>query len=370
LRLPSLNPSSRPLDQYGMLRNLKGALALGLLFIIVYSLRFWHAPATLALILGVGVLGAGASLFSGFLLGFIFGIPRTPRTEPQQPASPQSTSAPAATGPQNAPAAHAAAGHVEPNSNLVEISDWLTKIFVGVGLVELAKIPVKMQALAAYFAKGLRDCSTEPCAQSSESFAMAIIIFYAVCGFLIAYLWARLYLQRAFGELSDLREEVSEATTWIYIVFARVLTGLGTWLHPKPPQIDPTSFQLALSGVKRGLAKYPLAPELHREMAYLLKAFATRESPPNAVLIGEALSHVQLAASLRPDDAVTIYNLACYQFLLKEDTSTVLANLKRAIELQPSLRSTAATDPDLAGLRGNPVFDSLVPPPAGNVPKA
>ena len=49
--------------------------AIGCLLILLYS---WHfsEPTQLLRILGMGMLLAGAALLSGFLLGFIFAIPR------------------------------------------------------------------------------------------------------------------------------------------------------------------------------------------------------------------------------------------------------------------------------------------------------
>src|SRR5689334_2047890 len=67
---------------------------------------------------------SGASLFVGVLLGFLFGIPKTLRRNPD----------PTAGGP-------LAEGDYQPNTNLEEISDWLTKLIVGIGLVELRRIP-------------------------------------------------------------------------------------------------------------------------------------------------------------------------------------------------------------------------------------
>jgi len=82
------------------------------------------------------MLTAGAALLSGLWLGFIFAIPRV--GEPKggkTTAQAQGAHLPAST-PQD--------GLAPFNANLVEISDWLTKIVVGVGLVELHAIPGKL----------------------------------------------------------------------------------------------------------------------------------------------------------------------------------------------------------------------------------
>jgi hypothetical protein len=77
-----------------------------------------------------GLLWSGACLFAGALVGFLFGIPKTT----QDPK--------------------AASGTVEVqqkvNTNLEDISDWMTKIFVGLGLSQIAKIPPRLQLAAGY----------------------------------------------------------------------------------------------------------------------------------------------------------------------------------------------------------------------------
>lgn len=343
-----------PLDSYRMLRRLQIILGSGFAVVFFYAFRYLHSWETFATVVTVGLIGAGASLVAGFLMGFIFGIPRT--STHRNSSTAQASVTP--TGPPDSSA-------VEPNTNLVEISDWLTKILVGVSLVELGKIPGKVRALASYLANGLRDCSRESapslsCVLSSESLGMGIIVFFAVCGFLIGYLWARLYLQRAFGELGHIKEQVGETRAWNYILLARLLTGLGTWMPPS--HFDSDRLKEAIRTIEKGLAKYPSDADLHLEKAYLLKRTAMLEQPPNRALIGEALANCQEALTQRPDDAEAIYNAACYQALLGQAAEEVLAKLDRAFRLKPELRAYAATDTDLDSVRARPEFQSLFNP--------
>jgi predicted phage tail protein len=118
---------------------------------------------------------AGASLFSGVLVGFLFGIPKTlqRKTEP-------SASAPSDT-------------DYQPNTNLEEISDWLTKMLVGVGLVELGQVPRAIDSIAAYWERCFGTACPRP-------FAAGVIVYFAVIGFLLGYLWTRLALVGDFIE--------------------------------------------------------------------------------------------------------------------------------------------------------------------------
>jgi hypothetical protein len=147
-------------------------MAGGLIAIILFSTpaqKFLSFISTSS----VGILVAGASALVGGLLGFLFGIPRTLQNEPNTERSMTSYRA---------------------NTNLEQISDWLTKILVGVGLTQLSIIPGKLKSLSAFVAQGLGG-TPKP-----SVLATAIIVFYGVCGFLFGYLWTRIYLATALKE--------------------------------------------------------------------------------------------------------------------------------------------------------------------------
>lgn len=159
------------------------AMAVGVLGIVLYSLRFTATEA-------VGIAGmalglAGASAMSGCLLGFLFGIPRT--------LAKQNTEAKLSR--TNVTERDRTEYHV--NTNLEEISDWLTKILVGVGLTELRNIPAGVEALTTKLGPVLGNTP------SSGAFAVTTLLFFSVCGFLESYLWTRIFLAAQF-RLADL----------------------------------------------------------------------------------------------------------------------------------------------------------------------
>lgn len=130
---------------------------------------------------------------SGMLLGFLFAIPRIlPAGAIIAPAR-----VPANGGKRETDPAVSTAGIVgqtatspsEINSNLVEVSDWLTKIIVGVGLVELKHLPAAAQSVADYIAPSLGVD-----ARVGAPVAGGIMLFYSVLGFLVGYLLTRIYL--------------------------------------------------------------------------------------------------------------------------------------------------------------------------------
>lgn len=161
---------------YFSLVVMAGAIALGAAVVLLFA---WSTPAAPLLLVG------GAAVMLGGLIGFLFGIPRRLQREAEpKPATDGATGA-------NAPAASRSL--YEGNTNLEQISDWLTKILVGVGLVEFTSISDKLGTVSSQIADALGGPIKAPVVS-------ALIIYFFVCGFLIGYLWARLFLGRALTE--------------------------------------------------------------------------------------------------------------------------------------------------------------------------
>ncbi len=165
--------------------------ALGLLGLTAYAVQYlfgtaWPRWQQFFDVFGRGLLIASASFLVGILLGFVFGIPRALQT-PSQLGS-ESHGQGKSEGvqvPSLGPA-------YQVNTNFEQISDWLTKIIVGVGLVEMAKFPDLFRRLGNYLAPCLGDLCKSP------SVAVVIVILFAVLGFLAGYLFMRLYFTGAF----------------------------------------------------------------------------------------------------------------------------------------------------------------------------
>jgi hypothetical protein len=95
---------------------------------------------------GVGAAGffwAIACLAAGSLLGIVFGIPREAADNPSTDAG-------------------RTAAWLGANTNMEEISDWLTKLLVGAGLVELKALPQALGSAARYVAPSLTPSSRTP----------------------------------------------------------------------------------------------------------------------------------------------------------------------------------------------------------------
>jgi tetratricopeptide (TPR) repeat protein len=85
------------------------------------------------------------------------------------------------------------------------------------------------------------------------------------------------------------------------------------------------------------------------EAAFRAEALARASDPEGAVAI------VREALEENPDNPSVLYNLACFEALAGHDDDAI-AHLTRAIGLRPDARQWAATDKDLASLRGRADF--------------
>ena len=142
-------------------------LIAGLIFVAIGGWPHW-IPA---------LLWAGACSAVGWVVGFLFGIPRT--------LSANTTA--------NSP--DSAAPRSGTNTNLEQISDWLTKIIVGVTLVQIGPALANLDLAAKLIAESLGG-------PALKSFAYALMMYFAITGFLGSYLLTRLFLQPAFDDES------------------------------------------------------------------------------------------------------------------------------------------------------------------------
>lgn len=121
--------------------------------------------------LGLGALVALAALIGGGLFGFLFGIPRSAPSNDN-------------------------GGRYSVNTNLEQISDWLTKILIGVGLVQFRQLADLAGDLVGTVGQALGG------GQPAEVAAGALMVFFAITGFLVAYVMTRMLLPAIF-EWSD-----------------------------------------------------------------------------------------------------------------------------------------------------------------------
>lgn len=73
----------------------------------------------------------------------------------------------------------------------------------------------------------------------------------------------------------------------------------------------------------------------------------------------DALPHMERAGRLAPDNAEVLYDVAVIRLANGKETEALEA-VEKALSLNPKLKKQAAEDGDLAGLKGNQKFESLI----------
>ena len=240
------------------------ALVFGLVASVLYG--FWTPDfARFVSFAGVSCMVAGAALGVGALLGFLFGIPRALAEEKGAAAQPVSSDRSEDNG------LHPLSKHYSPNTNLEQISDWLTKILVGVGLTQLVNAWDFLGNLATTAASGMGEPAT-------PVFAISLILYYLLCGFLFGYLWTRLKLAGAFlqadlsmftARIQRSEEQYRRTREQADIAFSAATIGVGKKM-PSTPEKSVRSFVATPSATE--------APMAEEEAA---KNTAVNEDDPN-----------------------------------------------------------------------------------------
>ncbi|MEV5720620.1 YrzE family protein [Amycolatopsis mediterranei] len=172
-------------------RNERDRFAVGLFVAAI----FWGLLIAVAILLftikGIALRQIGLSLAIclasgsiGGIAGFIFGLPKSARKSKT--------------------------GQVyEPNSNLEEVSDWLTKIIVGVGLVEIRKIAGSLWGISTQIGTYFDDPPGNP--GSGATYAISLIVATFIIAFLQCYMWTRVKLFDVFSQGDPVRFEGAQS---------------------------------------------------------------------------------------------------------------------------------------------------------------
>lgn len=162
------------------------------------SISFWDAVR----IVGLSFIFACACTVCGWLLGLLFGIPRT-LARPQAPA-PANTAGTASSTGGPAPAPSSQTNRV--NTNLEDISDWLTKTLVGVGLTQLYFVPHYLWQSADKINKAGFKWDGH-----GQLLALAIFLYFAPGGFWLGYIGTRTILTKLFDSIDGPSPETVNA---------------------------------------------------------------------------------------------------------------------------------------------------------------
>jgi len=192
--------------RHSLRNNAYAMLALGTLACIVFVCQFSFSEALS--VLGSAIVVAAAAGAIGAFLGFLFGIPKTLQSNLLD--SGEGT-------------------RYLANTNLEQISDWLTKILVGIGLVQIARAPDALSSLADALAPAFGGNEASP------TFALSLTIYSAVSAFVMTYLWTRALLRGVLQAADEgLSQKISDVLMTHEDANARALSLVEKQLAGKP----------------------------------------------------------------------------------------------------------------------------------------
>jgi hypothetical protein len=160
-------------------------MTLTILLFSGYVIAFWFGwtipeGGLLLSLLMVAVMAAAMSV--GALIGFLFGLPRFAYSA--RLVAPQEG---AATGGTKTPATNATSVDYRPSTNLDDIADWLSKIIVGLGLIQLRSAGTYLENITTWILH-----SYPASVRAQNGFVASLIVAGVIGGFLFGYVWTRL----------------------------------------------------------------------------------------------------------------------------------------------------------------------------------
>ena len=206
-------------DDQGWIRGLTLVIVVGVVGLVGFA--GWSAAEFSWSGVAAALLLAGACLLVGALIGFLFGIPRALQQEDaREDGSAAGTSS------------------YRANTNLEQISDWLTKILVGVGLTQLAEIPAALTKAGEHLGGAFTGSA------AAAEVASVAIVYFLTSGFLFSYLWTRLFL---LGLLT--RADLGAVLTQIATQQERDVDAYGLiyqYLQPDAPEVEEDALKRAI----------------------------------------------------------------------------------------------------------------------------
>lgn len=223
------------LGQLGAVEQLANRIVVGIIaFIFIYAMGqadglWWPTFSILGdfiAIFGVLIGVMIAFVVLGGFLGFLFGIPRLLSHAGSQTSLSGANADAKRETPVKSDSERAARRFFSSNTNLEEISDWITKIIVGLSLVQAGTIFEKIKKAAAVF-----KASALPDTAGADIVFVLIVVAASITGFLLFYMETRTRITLMFGDLEVAADEVgrvAEAKDVKAILNAPIAATLGT----------------------------------------------------------------------------------------------------------------------------------------------
>jgi hypothetical protein len=272
------------------------------------------------------VLWGGAFAVIGFVVGFLFGVPRSASNDDKS--------------------------RLTVNTNLEQISDWLTKLITGAALANLRELPADIKLGGEYVAKSLGGCPPGQCQNSGDlaSVGGAIFCFFLALGFLFGYLATRTFFTRLFADsdsgldaaVDNLPPDAKDSLSNAPVNFD----------HP-PPKLDALAQKAATT-----LESAPVTSDSSPETLSLVA-----KAKLMAGKWGEAIDAYRKAIEAKPGEPDTLLE---YAYALRNSGSAAPTDVQKVLELAVN-QVRGSTDRDLRRrVYESASFQALyLPPPGG-----
>jgi hypothetical protein len=212
--LRRMSPLGRFFPDAAFVPVVAGMFVLGAVLIILYVVS---TVGPYLRYISVGLFTACAAFLIGSLVGLVLAIPRIVSSgaygyqtsiqrinrlsnkEPDGPSPADSEAEPVAVTDERGQEQREVP-RLLPSTNLAEISDWLTKLLLGAGLVSLTRLGQPLGELIDNVARGLGGATPSGgVTESAVVIAGAILITYIILGFLGGYLTTAFWYGRVFA---------------------------------------------------------------------------------------------------------------------------------------------------------------------------
>jgi hypothetical protein len=163
-------------------------------------------------VFGTALALSAAAFLAGAVPGFLFGIPHMVQGATSSTSEAQ----------------------YQGNTNLEQVSDWLTKIIVGVGLVQIGRVLPALGRLASNLRAPLGGQA------SSAAFGLGTAIAYALLGFFFVYLWSRVVFTPQLNRehINDLLDQRDADRLNALMLVTRQLCSLKGGTNPPPDALN------------------------------------------------------------------------------------------------------------------------------------
>ena len=308
-----------------------------------------------------------ACMTTGAFVGFLFGLPKRTRYSDKNnlKLNPDEDT-------------------LQPNTNLQEVSDWLTKIIIGVGLIQFNQIYQGLDTLAVKIGSSIQGIQT----YDYSMFALAIIIFYIIIGFIGGYLGTVIKItselskadKELFGRVKeltkkvhDIKEEVRkhDDISNVVAVADRMLTKVDLYKDLANQNDDIRLKRSKYLDMSRMLLDQIINNDDYDGLSNIPAVFALEHyfrsldvpDYENSIkvlsraidFIGDPTGDHQHRVALHR----LYYNRACAKYLLSHDFSDAKPDLSKAIHYQSFYKKFALIDDDWKEMLDNDEFIKL-----------